>query len=120
MFNILLAEDDMNFGSILKRELEDESIFNVDHVFNGVEAVLSFKNRRYDFVLLDLRMPRLTGTDALRIIRTINAEVPVITFSGSAGNLERAESIEAGAMRCLVKPFEIGELKEAIRNHVLR
>ena len=118
--NILLAEDDMNFGSILKRELEEGSIFNVDHVFNGVEAVLSFKNGHYDFVLLDLRMPRLTGTDALRIIRTINAEVPVITFTGSAGSHERTESIEAGAIKCLVKPFVVGELKETIRSHFLR
>jgi len=120
MFNILLAEDDMNFGTILKRELEDESIFSVDHVFNGLEAVLNFNNRRYDFILLDLRMPRLTGTDALRIIKAMNAEVPVITFSGSAGAWEQAESIEVGAMKCLVKPFAVGELKEAIRSHFLK
>jgi len=120
MFNILLGEDDMNFGSILKRELEEESLYNVDHVFNGVEAVLSFKNRHYDFVLLDLKMPRLTGTDALRIIKAMNAKVPVITFSGSAGAWEQAESIEVGAMKCLVKPFAVGELKEAIRSHFLK
>ncbi len=59
--NILLAEDDKNFGLILKSELEEEH-HRVDLVANGVEAVLSFINKAYDFVLLDLRMPRLSGT----------------------------------------------------------
>lgn len=77
--NILLADDDKNFGLILKSELEEEH-HHVDLVSNGVEAVLSFLDNPYDFVLLDLRMPRLSGTDALRIIKNINPEVPAITF----------------------------------------
>ena len=54
--NILLADDDKNFGLILKNELEAEC-HCVDLVSNGVEAVLSFIKNLYDFVLLDLRMP---------------------------------------------------------------
>ena len=114
--NILLADDDKNFGLILKSELEAEC-HCVDLVSNGVEAVLSFlKNLYYDFVLLDLRMPRLSGTDALRIIKKIKPEVPVITFSGNAGASEMAETLECGAIKCLSKPFAIAELKENMKN----
>jgi DNA-binding response OmpR family regulator len=67
--NILLAEDDKNFGLILKKELE-EDYYSVDLVPNG--AVINFLKSLYDFVLLDLRMPRLNGLDALRIIKNIN------------------------------------------------
>ena len=113
--NILLADDDKNFGLILKSELEAEC-YTVDLVSNGVEAVLSFIKNLYDFVLLDLRMPRLGGTDALRIIKNIKPQVPVITFSGNAGGSEMEETLQCGAIKCLSKPFAIGQLKEDMKN----
>ena len=114
--NILLADDDKNFGLILKSELEEER-HHVDLVSNGVEAVLRFINNFYDFVLLDLRMPRLSGTDALRIIKTINPHVPAIAFSGNAGSSEMAETLRCGAIKCFSKPFAIAQLKEDIKNY---
>jgi two-component system response regulator AtoC len=119
MVRILLADDDRNFGTVLKNELEEERHV-VDVVSDGVEAVLRFINNVYDFVLLDIRMPRLTGIDALRIIRRINPGVPVITFSGKAGDVEMAESVRCGAMKCFRKPFEIAQIKDSIKNYVLR
>ena len=117
--NILLADDDGNFGLTLKRELEEDR-HRVDLVPNGVEAVLSFINNLYDFVLLDLRMPRLGGTDALRIIKNINPHVPAITFSGNPGAGEVEESIRCGAGKCLKKPFNVAQLREDIKNHPAR
>ncbi len=108
--NILLADDDKNFGLILKSELEADR-HRVDFVPNGVEAVLSFINNFYDFVLLDLRMPRLSGTDALRIIKNINPRASVFTFSGNAGPAEMQETLQCGAIKCFSKPFSITELK---------
>ena len=61
----------------------------------------------YDFILLDLKMPRLNGTDTLKIIKKLNPSVPAITFSGNAGNTEMAESVSCGAIECLAKPFEV-------------
>ena len=115
--NILLAEDDRNFGLILKSELEQEN-YCVDLVLNGVDAVLSFINNLHDFILLDLRMPRLSGTDALRIIKNIKPNVPAIAFSGNAGNSEMAEVLQCGAVKCFSKPFPIAALKEDIRNYL--
>ena len=117
--NILLCEDDKNFGMVLKRELE-ESHYGVDLVPNGVEAVMQFITTPYDFVLLDIVMPRLGGIDALRIIKKINPGVPVITFSGNAGSREMEESLMCGAEKCLRKPFEVGQLKEEIRSCILK
>jgi len=117
--NILLAEDERNFGLVLKRELEEEH-YEVDLVPNGVEAVLRFIRHPYDFVLLDLRMPRLSGIDALKIIKTIHPEVPAITFSGGAESNEKEASLRFGAIRCLTKPFEIAELKMNIKASISR
>lgn len=114
LLNILLADDDKNFGLILKSELEEEH-HRVDLVANGVEAVLNFLNKAYDFVLLDLRMPRLGGTDALRIIKNINPHVPAIAFSGNAGSSEMEETLQCGAIKCFSKPFAVAQLKEDIK-----
>jgi two-component system response regulator AtoC len=119
MVKILLADDDKNFGTVLKNELEEDRHV-VDVVHDGVEAVLRFINNVYDFVLLDLRMPRLTGIDALRIIKTINPEVPTIIFSGKAGDIEMEESLNCGAIKCFRKPFEIAQIKDSIKSHVLK
>jgi two-component system response regulator AtoC len=121
MLKILLAEDDRNFGRVLKSELEDDG-HTVDLVGDGVEAVLSFisSDNSYDFVLMDIKMPKLDGINALRIIKRLNRDVPAITISGNAGSGEMAESVRAGAMRCLTKPFEISQLKDEFKKYTSR
>lgn len=121
MLEILLAEDDRNFGNVLKRELEEDG-YIVTLVNDGVEAVLKFigKGSDYDFVLLDIKMPMLDGINTLKIIKKLNPDVPAITFSGNAGSGEMAESVRAGAIRCLTKPFEIAQLKNDIKKYIAR
>ena len=121
MLEILLAEDDKNFGNVLKSELEEDG-YIVTLVNDGVEAVLKFigKGSDYDFVLLDIKMPMLDGINTLKIIKKLNPDVPAITFSGNAGSGEMAESVRAGAIRCLTKPFEIAQLKNDIKKYIAR
>jgi DNA-binding response OmpR family regulator len=116
--HILIAEDDRNFSLVLKSELEAEG-YTVDLAGNGVNAVLRFIDNRYkhDFILLDIKMPSLDGINALRIIKRLNDKVPAITFSGNAGSGEMAESVKAGALRCLTKPFEISQLRDEIEKY---
>jgi DNA-binding response OmpR family regulator len=110
---ILLVEDDVNFAHMLMGELRSGRTA-VDWVGNGVEAVLSLMRQPFDVVLLDLRMPRLDGIPALRIIRIIRPEAAVITFSGLAGKAEMEESVQLGARACLAKPFRISELRHML------
>ena len=121
MLEILLAEDDKNFGNVLKSELEEDG-YIVTLVNDGVEAVLKFigKGSDYDFVLLDIKMPMLDGINTLRIIKKLNPDVPAITFSGNAGSGEMAASVKVGAIRCLTKPFEIAQLKSDIKKYIVR
>jgi len=115
--HILLIEDDKNFGLILKNELEAEA-HQVDLACDGVEGVLHFIHDHYEMVLLDIRMPRLTGTDALRIIRSLDPDVQVIAFSGNAGEREIQETLDAGAKQCLQKPFALSRLKMELKLNV--
>jgi DNA-binding response OmpR family regulator len=116
--NILLAEDDKNFGIIIKSELEEEG-YVVDLVNDGMEAVLRFIDGHYNVFLFDIRMPGLGGIGALRIIRKLNRDVASIAFSGNAGQDEIAEALNAGARQCFVKPFGMAELIDCIRDRML-
>jgi DNA-binding response OmpR family regulator len=117
MMDILLAEDDKNLGLVIKNELEQEN-YNIDLVHNGVEAVLNFIEKSYDFILLDIKMPVLDGISAIKIIKKLNPRVPVIILSGNAGALQVEESAMAGAIKCFAKPFAIGELMDCIKTHI--
>ena len=116
MKSILLGEDDRNFGQVLKQELEED--FTVVLVPDGLEAVLNFISAPYDFVLLDILMPKLNGMDALKIIKKINPRIPVITFSGKAGEEDMEQAVKDGAVQCLRKPFKVAKLKELMRNQL--
>ena len=116
MARILVAENDKNFGLILKMELEDEQ-FPVDLVTNGVEAVLASIGTPYALLLLDMDLPRLNGMDTLRIIKKLNPALPVIAFSGCHGGWEGEESVKTGVMKNLMKPFKISQLKKEIRDY---
>jgi DNA-binding response OmpR family regulator len=115
--HILLAEDDKNFGQVLKKELEEER-FSIDLVQDGVEAVLSFIGTPYDLVLLDITMPKLDGINTLRIIKKLSPHMPVIAFSGNAGVERMEEAKLSGAIQCLAKPFTMGTLKELIQKQI--
>ncbi len=117
MQNILLAEDDKNFGHILKGALEEEG-YVVDLVTDGVEALAHFMDKPYDFVLLDIKMPKLDGISALRLIKKLKPDVPAVTFSGNAGSTEMLDSVKAGSHRCLAKPFQLADLKDEIKKYV--
>jgi DNA-binding response OmpR family regulator len=114
--NILLAEDDKNLGSIIKSELEEEA-YSVDLVHDGVEAVLRFIDKPYNFILLDIMMPGLDGINTLRIIKRLDPDMPVIALSGNAALYQMEASRTEGAIKCLTKPFLMEELKECIKKH---
>ena len=115
---ILLADDDNNFGYVMKKELEEHD-FTVDIVNDGVEAILNFVEMDYGFILLDIKMPRLNGMDTLKIMKTlkiskaINPQVQVIIFSGENDDY-REEALRAGAVRYISKPFNIEALTRCI------
>lgn len=116
---ILLAEDERNFATVFKNELEEEG-YMVDVVGDGVEAVLKFLDGKHDFVLMDIKMPKLDGIGALRIIKKVDPDVPAVTFSGNAGTGEMAESVKVGAIRCFTKPFAVSQVKEELKKYAAR
>ncbi|MCI0519175.1 MAG: response regulator [Chloroflexi bacterium] len=110
---ILIVDDEPDVLEFLAGDLELAS-YKTDKASDGVEAVLKVLNGGYDAVLMDIRMPKLDGIGALRIIRRINAKLPVIMFTGQAGEGDMAETSRLGAFTCLLKPVSVAKLLETL------
>lgn len=116
---VLLADNDSNFGYVLKKELE-EQCFTVDVVTSGFDAIISFIKKEYEFILLEVYLPKLTGLNTLRILNAlktfgrINEHVKIITFSCENGK-KKDEMLNSGSDKYFKKPFNIDSLVSYMR-----
>ncbi|MGH3265552.1 MAG: response regulator, partial [Trebonia sp.] len=101
---LLIAEDDDALRDVLARGLT-ESGYVVDAVSDGEVAVAHVVAYDYELVVLDWRMPRLSGYDALAKIRARRPAVPVLMLTARDRHSDRVAGLDAGADDYLVKPF---------------
>ncbi|HEX2995571.1 MAG TPA: response regulator [Anaerolineales bacterium] len=113
MPRILIVDDENDLADYLAGELKMAG-FATSTASNGVEAVLQVLDGGWDGVVMDIRMPKLDGINALRIIRRIAPRLPVIMFTGQAGQGDMLESTHLGAFTCLAKPLMIDKLTSAL------
>ena len=88
--------------------------FDVATTVDGTDAMNQLKHRPADLILLDLRMPGVTGLDVLRSIRAINPRSKVVLMSGYATIDSAVEAVKLGAMDYLTKPFDLQRLRSLL------
>ena len=110
---ILLVEDDAEICSMLKTYLEREN-FEVAAACDGRQAVRMFSEERFDLVLLDLMIPKISGMDVLQKIRS-QSVVPVIILSAKASETDKTLGLGLGADDYITKPFRPRELVARIK-----
>jgi diguanylate cyclase (GGDEF)-like protein len=112
--HILIVEDDANMRETLSDILNEE-----DYLITGVGTIKSakeeLKNKFYNLVLLDLKLPNGTGLDLLKEIKQLNEETMVIVFTGFASLESAVSAMNQGAFSYLQKPLNIDELKIGIK-----
>lgn len=109
MARILIVDDETDVVEFLRDELHFAG-FQTGGASDGVEAVLKILDGSWDAMLMDIRMPKLDGTNALKIIRRITPNLPVIMCTGQAGQGDMFETSRLGAFTCLLKPVRIDQL----------
>lgn len=110
---ILVVEDDESVAAGVLEGLVRAG-FQASHVASGAAAVAHVRGSRPDFILLDLGLPDMEGTDVCRAIRALTT-TPIIVISARDEEIDRVLALELGADDYLVKPFGMRELIARIR-----
>jgi DNA-binding response OmpR family regulator len=111
---ILVAEDDPGLRSVLERGLRENG-YAVDAVSDGEQAVAHLRAYEYSAVVLDWRMPGVSGIDVLRQARARRLATPVLMLTARDTTADRVTGLDTGADDYLVKPFQFAELLARIR-----
>ncbi|MBV1862150.1 MAG: response regulator [Nannocystaceae bacterium] len=116
---ILVVDDEVQIRRVIRKVLSAEG-YDVLEANGGNEALETLAHTDVDTVLLDMRMPDMTGIEVCKRMRSTgrHAHTPVVFLSGASERSVRREAREAGADDFLAKPFDEGELRARIRNSV--
>lgn len=113
MNNLLFIEDDDGIRLALRLALEDEG-YNVHEAVDGASGLAAFSEHDIDLVLLDLRLPDMSGFDVCRSIRATSI-VPIIIITAQTDTYDMVAGLEAGADDYVTKPVVPKELAARIR-----
>ena len=108
---ILVAEDNDSNFLLVRNILKDYDLLRVT---NGVEAVEEIRNGKFDFVLMDLKMPVMDGLVATRKIREFNSDIPIVALTANAFDTDCASAMDAGCNAFLPKPVKRKQLFELL------
>ncbi|HEY1445958.1 MAG TPA: response regulator transcription factor [Acidimicrobiales bacterium] len=110
---VLLAEDEESFIEALVIGLNNEG-FRVTVARDGNEAVALFDETEPDIILLDLMLPKMSGIDVCRTIRT-RSQVPIIMVTAKGAEIDTVVALEVGADDYVTKPYRLRELVARMR-----
>lgn len=115
MSHILIVDDEKSIRKTLREILEYEK-YKVDEAQDGMECLAKFKRKKYDVVILDIKMPNLDGMETLERLQQMSPETPVIMISGH-GNIDTAvEAVKMGAFDFVSKPPDLNRLLITLKN----
>ena len=111
---LLLAEDEIAMSEAVVDILTYHH-YAVDAVHNGEDALHYARSQRYDGIILDIMMPKMSGLEVLSQLRREGNTVPVMLLTAKAEVEDRIRGLDAGADDYLPKPFAMGELLSRVR-----
>jgi two-component system, OmpR family, response regulator RegX3 len=113
MSRILVVDDEPAIRDAVSYALRSEG-FEVDVTADGASALEAALEGRHDVVVLDLKLPGMSGTEVCRRVRAESA-IPIIMLTAKGGELDRVLGLEVGADDYVTKPFSMAELIGRIR-----
>ena len=112
--NVLVVEDELELGRLVKRHLEDAG-FAVVHVGSGEAAIQVTAKQPFDLVVLDLMLPGIDGIEVCRRLRQQKHYAPILMLTARATEVDKVLGLEMGADDYVTKPFGLQELVARIR-----
>ncbi len=115
LLSALVVDDEKNVSDLLKLQL-DEVGFSVDVANDGAVGINKIQSRRYDVILLDLKMPRVNGLEVLKFARETQPDAQVLILTGYGDIKTAVDTIKMGAFDFIPKPYNFDELLVSVNN----
>lgn len=112
---ILVIDDEKNVRFTVIHALQNDG-YQVDAASSGVDGLQKASVSRYDLLLVDLRMPGMTGVEMLRELRRQHTDVPAVIITAYGIPRQLVEAAELGAIDCVRKPFSIQTIRHIVRD----
>lgn len=122
MAKILVAEDETDIRELITYSLVNIGGFEVIKARNGDEAVEMAQTQMPDLILMDVRMPRMTGVEACAKLKEMpqTKDIPIVFLSAMGQEQEIRQGIDAGAVEYILKPFAPDVLMDKVRDILQR
>lgn len=111
--NILIAEDNKEISNIIYKHLINND-YKVTKAFDGEEALMELKHRKYDLALIDIMMPKLNGFELITEVRRWS-NLPIIILSAKDQETDKVLGLGFGADDYITKPFSLVELTARVQ-----
>jgi DNA-binding response OmpR family regulator len=118
-YRVLLVEDDIDLGNVLKQYLEFDS-FTVEHCRNGNEGLNNIQDEEYDIAIFDVMVPDINGFDLAEKLKKHNPGCPFLFLTAKGLKQDRIKGLSLGADDYVTKPFEPDELVLRLKNILSR
>ena len=115
MAKILIVDDEASIRKTLREILEFER-YDVEEANNGMEALVKLKQNKYDVVIMDIKMPKMDGMEALERVQLLVPDTPVIMISGHANIDTAVDAVKKGAFDFISKPPDLNRMLITVRN----
>ncbi len=119
-YKLLIVDDEISFCRVLQHELQELGDYEVDLSFDGAEAINKVQKTLYELILLDIKLPRMAGTEVLKILKDCTPSTPVIIITGQADVATAIQSMKLGAYDFISKPYDFAELLNTIERALER
>ena len=121
MAKILVAEDERDIRELIGFALRFAD-FDVVLAENGKQAIEKASVEQPDLILMDVRMPKMSGYEACRLLKEnpVTSEIPIVFLSAKGQESEIEQGLDSGAMEYIVKPFGPAELAEQVKDILQR
>lgn len=110
---ILVVDDDANTCALIVDILQEEG-YQAESCLSGEQAMEALRRQRYDLVLADIKMPRVTGVDLLLYVRRMALETEVILMTAYASVKTAIQALRGEAFDYLIKPFSLEEFRRRV------
>ncbi len=118
--NLLIVDDEEPLREILQSELEEAGEFFIDTAVDGAGAINLIQAKVFDVILLDIRMPRVSGIEVLGFVHEYSPTTQVIILTNYADVRTAIDTIKRGAYDFIAKPYEFDELLSTVHRALER